>query len=70
MFDIAFAQLGVIPKTRNKLVEIVAVAKRYHIIAHEKIKESKKQPFGIRLPVTLTVGGMSIKKRKTCLYLK
>ena len=33
-FDIAFAQLGVIPRTRNRFGEIVAVAERYLIITH------------------------------------
>ena len=42
MFDILFAQLGVIPKTRNKFFDVVAVAERYSIIAHVKNKESKK----------------------------
>ena len=46
-----FAQLEVIPKTRNKLVEIVAVAERYLIITHVKNKESKKQPFRTCLSV-------------------
>ena len=41
-FHIVFAQLGVIPRTRNKFVEIVAVAERYLIITHVKNKESKK----------------------------
>ena len=35
-FDIEFARLEVIPKTRNKFVEIVAVAERYLIITHVK----------------------------------
>ena len=40
-FDIAFAQLGVIPSTRNKFVEIVAVAECYLITNHVKnIKEA------------------------------
>ena len=42
-FDIAFAQLGVIPRTRNKFVEILAVAECYLITNHvKKKKESKK----------------------------
>ena len=53
IFDIVFAQLGVIPRIRNKFVEIVAVVERYLIITHLKTKESKKQPFQICLPVTL-----------------
>ena len=36
MFDIV---LGVIPNKRNKFVEIVAVAGRYFIIAHERLVE-------------------------------
>ena len=53
IFDIAFAQLGVIPRIRNKFVETVAVAERYLIITHLKNKESKKQPCQICLLVTL-----------------
>ena len=45
MFDIVFAQLAVIPRIRNRFVEIVAVAEQYFIIAHVTDKESKKQPF-------------------------
>ena len=45
MFDIVFAQLAVIPRIRNRFVEIVAVAEHYFIIAHVPDKESKKQPF-------------------------
>ena len=37
-FDLEFVQLGVIPKTRNKFVEIVAVAESYLIITYLKIK--------------------------------
>ena len=33
-FNIVFAQLGVIPRARNKFVEIVAAAERYLIITH------------------------------------
>ena len=42
MFDIVFAQLGVILRTRNKFFKIVAVAERYIIIPHvkKKIKEA------------------------------
>ena len=54
-FDIVFVQLGVIPRTRNKFVEIVAVAERYLIITHFKNKESKKQPFRIWLPVIIFI---------------
>ena len=52
-FNIVFAQLGVIPRTRNKFVDIVAVAECYLITNHVKNKESKKQPSRICLPVTL-----------------
>ena len=44
-FDIVFAQLEVVPITRNELVEIVAAAERYLITTNVKNKESKKQPF-------------------------
>ena len=44
MFDIVFVQLGVIPRTRIKFIEIVAVAEYYLIITHVKDKESIKQP--------------------------
>ena len=44
-FNIEFAQLKVMPKTRNKSVEIVAV------VTHVKNKKSKKQPFRICLSV-------------------
>ena len=41
-FDIVFPQLEVIPKTRNKFVEIVAVAERYVIVTHvKKIKNQR-----------------------------
>ena len=45
MLDIVFAQLGAIPRIRNKFAEMVAVAERYFIIAHVKNNELKKQPF-------------------------
>ena len=69
MFDIVFAQLAVIPRIRNRFVEIVAVAEHYFIIAHVTDKKSKKQPFWIRLPVKLPDGIMSAKKGKICSYL-
>ena len=69
MFDIAFAQLRVIPRTRNKFVEVVAVAKRDFIITHVKNKESKKHPFRICLPVKLADEKTSIKKGKIFSYL-
>ena len=68
-FDIAFAQLEVILRTRNKFSEIVDVAERYFIIAHTKNKESKKQPFEICLSVKLANRRMQIKKEKICSYL-
>ena len=52
-FDIVFAQLKVIPKTRNLHVEIVAVADRYLIITQVKNTESKKQPFRIYLSLII-----------------
>ena len=61
-FDIVFAQLKVIPRTRNQHVEIVAVAGCYLIITHVKNKESKKQPFRICLSVKLADERMTIKK--------
>ena len=63
-FDIAFAQLGVTPRTRNRFDEIVAVAECYLISNHVKNKESKKQPFQICFPVKLADGRMSMKKEK------
>ena len=63
-------QLGVIPRTRNKFVEIVAVAERYLIITHVKNKESKKQPFRIWLPVIILADEkISIKKEEISSYL-
>ena len=41
-FDIAFAQLGVIPRTRNTFDEIVPIAEYYLTTNHVKNKESKK----------------------------
>ena len=41
-FDIVLAQLGVIPRARNRFVEIVAVAERYLIITHVENKVLKK----------------------------
>ena len=68
-FHIVLAQLGVIPRTRNKFVEIVAVAECYLIITHVKDKESKKKPFRICLPVKLVDERMLIKKEKVSSYL-
>ena len=61
-FDIVFAQLGVIPRTRNRFTEIVAVAECYFIMTHVKNKESKKQPFRICLSVKLADERMATKK--------
>ena len=69
MFDIAFARLGIIPKTRNKFVERVALAERYLIITHVKYKESEKQPMRVYLPVKLADGRISIRKEETSSYL-
>ena len=63
-FDIAFAQLGVIPRTRKRFDEIVAVAECYLISNHVKNKESMKQPFQLCLPVKLGDGRMSMKKEQ------
>ena len=68
-FDIAFAQFGVTPRTRNRLDEIVAVSECYLISNHVKNKESKKQPFQICLPVKLADGRVSMKKGKKFSYL-
>ena len=66
-FDIAFAQLGVIQKTNNNFVEIVAVAECYLYKNHVKI--SKKQPFRICLPVKLADGRRSVKMEKNYSHL-
>ena len=63
-FDIAFAQLEVIPRTRNKSVEIVAFAGCYLIINNVKNKESMKQPFQICFPLKLADRRMPMKKDK------
>ena len=63
-FNIPFAQLGAIQKIRNTFDEIVAVAECYLVANHVKSKESKKQPFGICLPVKWAVGWMSTKNEK------
>ena len=54
-FDVVFAQLEVIPKTRNKFVQIVAAAERYLIITHvkkQRIKEAAvpNMPFSNNIP--------------------
>ena len=69
MSDIVFAKSGVIPRTRNKFVEIVTVAGPYFIIAHLKNEESKKQPFRICLPVKLADGRILKKRGKITSHL-
>ena len=63
-FDIEFARLGIIPTTKNKFVEIVAIAECYLVTNHVKNKESKKQPFRICLPAKLADRRMLIKRNK------
>ena len=63
-FDISLAQLGVIPRTKNKFVEIVAVAECYLITNHVKNKKSKKQFFRICPPVKLADGRMPMKQEE------
>ena len=41
-FDIVFAQLGVIPRTRNNFVEVTAAVEYYFIITHVKKKRIKE----------------------------
>ena len=60
-------QLGVIPRTKNEFVEMVAVAECCLITNYVKI--SKKYPFRICLPVKLADGRMSVKKEKNSLHL-
>ena len=43
-FDIVFAHLGAIPRTKNKFVEIVAVAECYLITNHVKITKEATFP--------------------------
>ena len=57
------------PRTRNKFVEIVAVAECYLIRKHVKKKESKKQPFRICVSVKLADGKMSMKKENNSSYI-
>ena len=53
-FDIMFAQLEVIPRTRNKLAEIITIAERYLITTHvKKNVKSKKQSFRICFSVII-----------------
>ena len=55
------------PRTRNKFVEIVAVAECYLIRKHVKNKESKKQR--ICVSVKLADGKMSMKKENNSSYI-
>ena len=68
-FNIVFAQLGVISRTKSRFVKIVAVEERYLITTHVKNEESKMQPFRICLPLQLVDGRMLIKKAKKFSYL-
>ena len=63
-FDIVFAQLRVIPRTRSKFIEIVAVVERYWVITRVKNKESKKQPFWICLPAIICFSWSKNKNKK------
>ena len=62
-------ELGVIPRTRNKFVEIVAVAECYLVTNHVKNKKPKKQLFQICLPVKLADGRMPRRKETNFSYL-
>ena len=66
-FKIAFAELRVISRTRNKFVEIVTVAK--YCLNDVKNKEPKKQPFWIFPPVKLSNRRMSLNKEENSFYL-
>ena len=55
------------PRTRNKFVEIVAVAECYLIRKHVKNKELKKQR--ICVSVKLADGKMSMKKENNSSYI-
>ena len=67
--DIVFAQLGVIPRIRNKFFEIIAVAECHVIANYVESKESKKQTFRICLTIKWAGGRVSIKKEKNSSYL-
>ena len=68
-FDNAFAELGVITRTSNKFLEVVAVAEGYLIITHVKNKEIKKQPLRIYLSIKLAIGKMSIEQKSISSHL-
>ena len=53
MLHIVFVQLAFIARIKNNFVELAAVADRYLIITHVKIKESEKWPFRMSLPVII-----------------
>ena len=60
-------QLEVIPRTKNKFVEMVSIAECYLNTNHVKI--SMKQPFRICIPVKLADERMSVKKEKNYSHL-
>ena len=43
MFDIVFMQLGVIPRTKRRFIEIVAVEERYLIMTQVKKYRMKEE---------------------------
>ena len=67
-FDVAFAQLGVIPRTKNKFVEIVVAAECYLITNLVKNIKEAAVP-NVKLPVKLADGRMSVKKEKKYSHL-
>ena len=66
-FDNAFAQLGVITRTRNKFAEIAAVSECYLIVNSRK--RNKNIPLRIYFPVKPADGRMSMQKEKISSYL-
>ena len=61
--DIAFAELEVITRTRNKFVGRVAVAECFLIVSYVKNKESNKQPFRIYLTAKSADRRTPVKKK-------
>ena len=61
--DIAFAELKVISRTRNKFVGRVAVAECFLIVSYIKNKESNKQPCRIYLTAKLADRRTPVKKK-------
>ena len=61
--DNAFAELGVLTRTSNKFLVVVAVAECYLITTHVKSKETKKQPLRIHLSIKLAIGKMPIEQK-------